>query len=87
MLFDTAPSVGLESSLGHLNPLLFLNENLRVSSMFEYTGGLVMNPARCVPHDAAPQTFVLRYAESAFETNSWNVNAMICGLGHKHRSQ
>jgi hypothetical protein len=70
MLLDPAPAVGLESTLGHLNPLLFLNENLRVSSKFEYTGGFVMNPARCVRHDAAPQTYILGYARGAFRLSS-----------------
>ena len=37
--FYTVAAVGLKSTLGHVDPLLFLKENLRVSSKFEYIGG------------------------------------------------
>jgi hypothetical protein len=43
--FHAVAAVGLKCTLGHRYPLLLIKENLRFSSIFEYTVAWARNPA------------------------------------------
>lgn len=43
--FHAMAAVGLKGTFGHVDPLLFLKKNLRVSNIFKYILGGTRNPA------------------------------------------
>jgi hypothetical protein len=59
--FHAVAAIGLKCTLGHVEPLLFLKKNLRVSSIFEYIVGRAGNPAELEPRHAASHTITMRH--------------------------